>query len=52
MGMNRSVFSTFVELIGIGSLVIGVGLLSIPVALIVGGSLLVLLGAALGRSDS
>jgi hypothetical protein len=52
MGMNRSVFSTLVELIGIGSLVIGIGMLSIPVAMIVGGSLLVLLGAALGRSDS
>jgi hypothetical protein len=48
MGMNRTAFSTVVELIGISSLVIGVGLLSIPVALIVGGSLLVLLGASLG----
>jgi hypothetical protein len=50
--MNRSVFSTLVELIGIGLLVVGIGMLSIPVAMIVGGSLLVLLGAALGRSDS
>lgn len=48
MELNRSVFSTVVEMIGISSLVVGVGLLSIPVALIVGGTLLVLLGASLG----
>ena len=52
MGMNRSTFSTLLELIGISSLVIGVSLVSIPAALIVGGALVVLVGAALGRADS
>ena len=52
MVVKRSALSIGLELIGIGSLVFGVALLSIPVAFIVGGSLLVLLGTALGRAES
>jgi len=48
MGLNRSAFSTITELVGISLLVIGAGMLSIPVAFIVAGTLLTLLGAAIG----
>jgi amino acid permease len=52
MELNRSTFSTVVELIGASLLIIGVGMLSIPVSLIVGGVLLTLLGASLGGGRS
>ncbi len=51
MELNRSALSTLLELIGASLLVIGVGLLSIPVSFIVGGVLLTLFGASLGRSE-
>ena len=52
MGLTRTALSTVIELIGVTSLVIGVSLFSIPAALIVGGVLLVLLGASLGGARS
>ena len=46
MGLDRSTIGTFLELVGIASVVIGCALLSTAVAFIVGGLLLVLFGAA------
>jgi hypothetical protein len=46
MELNRSLFTTVVEIIGSVSVVVGVGMFSIPAAFIVGGVLLVLAGAA------
>lgn len=46
MGLNRSTIGTIFELVGITSVVIGCALLSTAVAFIVGGLLLVLVGAA------
>lgn len=46
MGLNRSLITSLVETIGSLSVVIGVGMFSIPAALIVGGILLMLAGAA------
>lgn len=44
MELNRSTFTTLLELIGAVSLVIGVGLLSIPIALMTAGVLLIAAG--------
>jgi hypothetical protein len=46
MGLNRNLITSLVETIGSLSVVIGVGMFSIPAALIVGGILLMLAGAA------
>jgi hypothetical protein len=46
MELNRTRLATAAEIIGSVSVVIGVGMFSIPAALVVGGALLVLAGVA------
>ena len=46
--LRRAILSTLLELVGIAGLVVGVGLLSVPAAFIVGGLALGIVGYALG----
>lgn len=42
-------FSTIIQLVGVGVVVAGVALLSVPAAVIIGGVALVLIGLAVSR---